>query len=89
MAAPRFIGLIAGKFREIAALAARTSAADGEKIVSTRADGLLDETLLTLPLSRVAAGKTVYVPADRVMLVSQLGLTVDGDIVNDGDIVEV
>ena len=46
MAAPRFLALIAGRTRQVIAIVTSAGAADGEKIVATNTDGVLDDSIM-------------------------------------------
>ena len=46
MAAPRFLALIAGRTRQVIAILTSSGPADGEKIVATNADGVLDDSIM-------------------------------------------
>lgn len=46
MAAPRFLALIAGRVKQVIAIATSAGVGDAEKIPSTNASGVLDPTLL-------------------------------------------
>lgn len=87
MLGQRVIALVAGRLREMASVITRET--DEARVVSTRADGVIDESLTMAPIRRVPAGVSFVVPADRILLVTQLGLVGEGDIVVAGDLVEI
>lgn len=66
----------------------RTSESDADKVVKTRADGMIDETFIIPVLQSV--NNDIFIPSDRVLcFIGSLGLSGTGDVQGDGDVVEI
>ena len=80
MPAPKFLAYIAGRTREVIAILASSGAADGEKIVATNADGVLDDSIIGAATS--GADKVLKTLPDGTIDPSTLPTGIGADVKN-------
>lgn len=78
MATPRFLANVLGRIKMVATIAASAGAADAEKVPSTNAQGVLDDTLLNA--ATTGADKVLKTKADGTIDESVLPTGIGADV---------